>query len=237
MSFTKPLIRLQFKIDRLGLPQRIAVLCSLLFIVLVPWFFLVHNPQIHSAENIQKQINDLNNQTIALQRNHENILMLAKSQDIVKLTDLYLDLEHQMQTIKQEITHFHHNYIDDKELSKLLYSLLHKIEKLEIINFSTVVRVKATPPVPIKGTAATPASKIQTTPVPDTAHYSLSLRGDYFSIMQFLEYVERLKWQLFWDKLDYTVIQYPVAIATIEFYTLKPESAPLPPAPAVGGKK
>ena len=51
--------------------------------------------------------------------------------------------------------------------------------------------------------------------------YTLTLKGNYFSILNFLKRLEQLKWQLYWDRLQYQVDNYPEATVTVEFYTLR----------------
>ena len=50
-------------------------------------------------------------------------------------------------------------------------------------------------------------------------YYRLVLKGDYFAIEQYLRYIEKLDWQLYWTNLDYQVLQYPTAKAVVNFYT------------------
>ncbi len=44
--------------------------------------------------------------------------------------------------------------------------------------------------------------------------------GDYFSTMHYLETLEKLKWKIFWDKLEYKVTQYPMAEITLSVHTI-----------------
>lgn len=251
MSFTKRLTKIQFIVDHLSLPQRIAILGGLLFTIYIPWFFLIYKPQADASLHVQQQINDLQNQTNILSKKYTDILILAKSQDLDKLTAKYKNLQQQLQDLNQQISHFHHRYISDKELAALLHAILDDIDKIRIENFSILVNVPktlASPPATTPPSAATPTTPsppaaTPTTPAmtgalpnpPEMVHYSLSLRGDYFSIMQFLKRVESIKWQLFWEAFNYQVVKYPEATATVEFYTLK--YAPVTPVLIKGVSK
>lgn len=48
----------------------------------------------------------------------------------------------------------------------------------------------------------------------------LTLAGDYFSVLAYLQRLEDLPWRLYWDTLEYEVRQYPRARVTLEVYTL-----------------
>jgi MSHA biogenesis protein MshJ len=44
--------------------------------------------------------------------------------------------------------------------------------------------------------------------------------GDYFSVMKYLQAIEKLKWEIFWDKLEYKVTKYPMAEITLYIHTI-----------------
>lgn len=49
---------------------------------------------------------------------------------------------------------------------------------------------------------------------------SLTLKGTYSSIFDYLKKIEALEWSVFWEDVEYSVDQYPVAKVTIQLYTL-----------------
>ncbi|MFT4993416.1 MAG: MSHA biogenesis protein MshJ [Paraglaciecola sp.] len=54
---------------------------------------------------------------------------------------------------------------------------------------------------------------------------SLTLEGKYFDIQRFLQKIESLQWQFYWNKFDYTVNKYPMAKVQLELYTLSTNKA------------
>lgn len=48
----------------------------------------------------------------------------------------------------------------------------------------------------------------------------LSLEGDYFSTLRFVQAVENMPNKLYWKQLDYSVAEYPKASVVLELYTL-----------------
>lgn len=42
--------------------------------------------------------------------------------------------------------------------------------------------------------------------------------GDYFSTMEYLGLLEKLDWVIFWDKLEYKVLKYPLAEITLQLH-------------------
>lgn len=236
MSFTKSLTKAQFKIDHASLQNRALVLFALLFIILVPWYFVIYTPQSQQAGEVQDHISELQDKTNSSRTKYENILNRSKNPNIGNMISQYEQVKKEIKRLNREITHYHHTYIDDKELGHLLHSILDDIKTVTIEHFSTK---EAQPPIATAvtqtNTANSKGSKVPTKPessnsgaqpnqqlLPEITRYTLSLKGDYFSILRFLERTERLKWQLFWESFTYHVELYPQGIATIEFYTLKP---------------
>lgn len=48
----------------------------------------------------------------------------------------------------------------------------------------------------------------------------LKLRGQYFSIRDYLASLEKSDWYFYWSKFEYSVDNYPSAVAQLEVYTL-----------------
>ncbi|USD37284.1 type II secretion system protein GspM [Ferrimonas sp. SCSIO 43195] len=52
---------------------------------------------------------------------------------------------------------------------------------------------------------------------------TLTLKGEYFGLMKVLAKMEALPQQFYWQKVDYQVEEYPMAIMTLDIYTLGTE--------------
>jgi len=228
MSFTTYLTKIQFKLDHVPFLNRVAVLGGVLFVMLMLWLLLIYFPQAEQAAGIHEQIRQLENQNMRLFQRNERMLRHIKTHDMDSLIEQHQQLRAEEQALEQEIKGYRYRYIDDKALAALLHAILKDMKNLKIENFSTLVQTKtlvkaASSSVDTKTKAALPEKLGPINPhaAPEETRYSLSLRGDYFSILKFLKRVEGLKWQLFWDKFTYHVEKYPEGIATLEFYTLK----------------
>lgn len=51
----------------------------------------------------------------------------------------------------------------------------------------------------------------------------LVIRGNYFSLSNYLQQLEKLEWSFYWQRLDYNVLQAPEAELTLEIYTISLE--------------
>jgi len=257
-DFGKNYIKFQFKLDHLNSSNRTAILGGALAVMLVPWFFLIYMPQVDRIAALQQQVTDLNSKTNLLVVQRNMILTLSKSNEIKSLVVKYNKLKTETDKINQNLLNYHNHYIDEKAISKMVYStLLNDASDISVETFTTLApepkptnASQPTKPAPNTPATATTAPNTPTESVfvePEVTRYSLVLRGDYFSIMECLQRLEALKWDVFWDKLDYAVDHYPKAIAKIEFFTLKVAdehvaavAAPFPDSaatPLPGGEK
>ncbi|MDX2345593.1 MAG: hypothetical protein QNK11_01770 [Legionella sp.] len=250
MRFVNYLMKVQFKLDCMPLLNRIAIGCGLLLAITLCWLFLVCFPLSHQTAAIQRQIKKTNDQYARFSVRNERISKHIKAGSMDELIEHYQKLQNEKKGLDEAIKKHQFQYIDDKMIAKLLHSMLHDMHNLSIEHFSTLAREekpavraavtstkKSDKKADEKADEKLVSSETNRLLEPEVTHYSLSLRGDYFSIMKFLQRVEQLKWQLFWDKFSYRVEKHPVAIATIEFYTLKsPKVVPSIPKSASQGE-
>ncbi len=48
----------------------------------------------------------------------------------------------------------------------------------------------------------------------------IKFQGDYFSTMNYLQAIESLPWKISWDRLEYKVVEYPIAEVTLQIHIL-----------------
>lgn len=234
MSLNQEINKIQFRIDHAPFAYRVMILFGIFFMLFLPWYIFIYKPKANAAAEIETQIQVLQTQTQILKKKYENILALVKDKNTDKLIVKYQELQEQKRTLHYQILHFHHRYINDKDLANFLHDILKEIHGVEIDNFSTVAKTEPAPPTenvkpsPLSKKTAPPKTPIVAPDLTtEKTYYSLRLKGDYFAIIRFLQRIENIKWQLFWDKIDYKVQEYPIAKVTIEFFTLKPNASPV----------
>lgn len=239
----KNLIKLQFQVDRMRIQERAGISAGVVGAILLLWVFIFYFPQTKTAASIQGLINSEQIQTKNFEEKRQTIESLASDNTLQKLNNKHERLQKKMKQLNEKISRYEQRYIGEKELAQLLYSLLEKTEGVRILDFSNIDYKKGFAPEEIDTTTlissatSSVSSKqkkvlkekpkaediVDIKQLPSTRiQYKLVLEGKYFAVMQYLKYLEALDWQLYWDKLNYTVDNYPQAIVTIEFYTLQP---------------
>ncbi|WP_058462974.1 hypothetical protein [Legionella adelaidensis] len=222
--------------------ERLVLISSLLFFILCMWFLLSFLPQNGNLNTLSQKIAEENKKTAEVLQKKENIEKLAKENTVIKLVQKYKDLKKEEAILDQKLMRYDQRFISNRELARLLYSMLLQTRGVSIESFSNIDHM-AEREAKIMNTAIPAAASSSTSHrnnnllpgttsndlvgklPPERTQYKLTLKGNYFSILNYLARLERLKWQLYWDKLEYKVEQYPTGIATIEFYTLKPTNA------------
>lgn len=249
MKLKQNLMKLQFQIDHLALRERAAILGTILFALFIIWFFFIYKPQKNALTETRAAITMTDAQTITFINKKIMIERLAQDHTVPQLMEKLEGLRAEMKALKQKMTRYEQRYINEREISKVLYAMLKVSKGVTILNFSdasydfnaapnainhddvinhTVTHLpnEPSPTAIAKSMALVPSAQLNSPNAPiERTEYALTLQGDYFSIMHYLERLEQLDWQLYWAKMEYTVENYPTARAILWFYTLKPVHA------------
>lgn len=242
------LIKLRFIVDRLSLRERVLLLLGSCAVIWVIWNYLLYQPQKRANEKIIQETLELETATQALDQKRMSIERMIQDNTVLRLFVKYRFLQNALHRLDEQIARYEQRFIGEKELGNLLYSLLKQTPGVSIEKFSNVELSEDQSPESIEpaslggvvlqtlpaSAASSSSSSANATKSPaitsasnlgiptDRTQYTLKLQGDYFAILNYLQRMEQLEWQLYWDKLDYEVLNWPQAAATIEFYTLRP---------------
>lgn len=131
-----------------------------------------------------------------------NIAIIGKRMSSVKS---------KMTVIDDDLTRFNDETIAIGEIVLLLRDLLSTNNELSLES----LKVYPAELIKEKGAAADEFTNIFEKNV-----ISLSLKGNYSSVFDYLKEIESLQWNVFWQDVKYQVDQYPEATVTIHLYTL-----------------
>ncbi|NKF52338.1 MSHA biogenesis protein MshJ [Shewanella sp. WXL01] len=191
------------------LSQRERGLIALVVIIIVAMVaFTLLEGQFKDLQRLKGQLTSLENenriseQQIAL---YEQRLTLDPNDDYRQRLVL---LEEQMAQVDAELKSQMIDMVPADYMPTVLSNLLANMKGVTLESFASI------PPVPL----------IQVGEQEKMNLYShgirLSLTGDYFSIMKFVQAVEDMPDKLFWERLDYQVDSYPKGTIELEMYTL-----------------
>lgn len=239
------LIKLRFTIDRLTLRERITVLVTSILAIFALWYVLVYSMQMNTIEQTRISREANVKSTDFFTQKTKTIENLATDKKALNLFQEYQELKKTEAELDKNTERYEQKYISSEELSKLLFAILKKSAGVTLVDVidtesrqqelpttdatsaAANTATPTTPPVP-NGSPATPQtttppeSDKPIVPVINRSLYTVTLKGDYFSIVHYLSTLEETKWQLYWDKFTYKVIKYPDALVTLQFYTVRP---------------
>lgn len=117
-------------------------------------------------------------------------------------------LEKQMMFVDAELSEQMLDMIPADYMPKVLAQLLGNVNSLTLIGFTSLT------PVPLLGDEGADKLNLYSHGI------KLTLEGDYFSFLKFVQSVEAMPDKLYWKNLNYQVDKHPLAKIELELYTL-----------------
>lgn len=117
-------------------------------------------------------------------------------------------LQQQNQDIDAQLNEQMVDMVPADYMPELLGNLLGQVQGIKLIRFTSIA------PVPLLAVGDEKKLNLYSHGI------RMSLEGDYFSVMRFVEAVEAMPDKLYWKRLDYKVAEYPKGMIDIEVYTL-----------------
>ena len=183
-------------VNGLLLWQRLAIFLLALFFIFLLWVVLMFMPLQSGADDLHSDINMRENALAMLQKH----LVVPKQEDENKAKLQAKDNGAQEKEIIVSIEAV-------KNLPKLLTDLLRKQRKLTLLSLDNTPRL-------VQKNENKKGKRKGLYKHTMVLHFS----GEYFATLNYLRTLEKLKWHIYWDKLEYTVVKYPLAEITLELH-------------------
>ncbi|MGL4749827.1 MAG: MSHA biogenesis protein MshJ [Shewanella sp.] len=117
-------------------------------------------------------------------------------------------LQQQNQQIDAQLNEQMVDMVPADYMPELLGNLLGQVQGIKLLKFTSIA------PVPLLAVGDEKKLNLYSHGI------RMSLEGDYFSVLRFVEAVEAMPDKLYWKRLDYKVGDYPKGKIDIELYTL-----------------
>ncbi|MCG9695475.1 type II secretion system protein M [Shewanella sp. Isolate11] len=117
-------------------------------------------------------------------------------------------LNQQMAAIDKQLAFEMVDMVPAKHMPAMLSELLGRIKGVKLLGFDTIA------PTPLLSVGEQDKLNVY------SHGMKLTLEGDYFSTLSFIQAVENMPNKLYWKQLDYAVTQYPKANVVLELYSL-----------------
>jgi len=188
----------------LGLSQRerLLALFTCLVTIYMVWEFLFMMPLGEEYEAIQieqqvvqEQIRVLEDQIIAINTPE------GSKEGIVSQ---HQRLQQDLQKLHEHLGIFTNELVSPTQMATILRDMFSQEQNLQLILLESLPAESMSPTLYKHGMV-------------------LKFAGDFFSVLHYLEQLEKLDWQIFWDNLEYKVAKYPMAEITMRIHTLSRE--------------
>ncbi|PLY13507.1 MAG: hypothetical protein C0631_13940 [Sedimenticola sp.] len=209
------------KFDALNLRERVLVLIALLVVVHLAWNQWFWDPLNRQEKNLKSQNAEVRNSISILEMELKGLVQRSENDPNETISQDISQLKRQLSQLQQRIEKAASSLISPAQMARLLEELLVRNESLRLVNLETLkseaVFSQENGPENAEATqAAQPSSAANI-----YRHgFAIEFEGDYLSTLSYLQALEDLPWEFFWDGVSFQVESYPKARVRLLLHTL-----------------
>ncbi len=209
--------KLSIKFLKVSLREQLLILfCGLAVVIFLMYTFLL-GPVLDSSEKLQQNSVSAQKELTTLVRQVSNLYDKIKTDPNEPVRERIEILKGQIQNITEQFEAQTINLVPANKMASILESVLAGSKGLKLIELQSIAPTPILLEQPKEGEE--PKASIYRHGV------KLVFEGNYFDIQRYLEKIELLPWQFYWQKFDYLVGDYPTASVELEIYTLSTNKA------------
>lgn len=209
----KQWVGFQYQVNLLSRRERVAVFVMAVVVVVFVWDLFVFEAHSRWLKQNAKRVAIEQKQLTLFQTEDKRIKEAVK--DVRNLAHIknISALKREMNKMNVEMLSYRKKVISAKQVAKVIYAVLKDIKDVELQAFMTTNNTEdglseEKKALEVKNLSVVPK------------FYYLTLKGRYGAVYQYLQRIEKLGWQFYWDSFDYQVRQYPNAVVMVKFHTL-----------------
>lgn len=210
------------KYSALSHREKVTIFVTGLFLIgyLMVWFVIL--PLQNNYFRLEQQINNLKQQEVN-SLNQINQVQKAQSRDY--RSDLIKQeqaLQKKTEIIDQQLQSINFSFVSPRKMPTVLQQLLHKNEKIKLVNF----KVQPALPVNLQKEHKQKKNNLINTQLHslDLNFYehtmTLQIKGDYFSLLDYLKKLKKIKEKLILKSVNYQVEEHPMGKLTLTLSTV-----------------
>lgn len=206
------------KFNALQQRERVLVLVASVVIIVLMFFNLIIDPVQQQINQTNKQVNDLQSQTAQLEKQIQTLQasqQLDPNQEEKRKLTL---LETQLKQINDRLKEKMRGLIEPAQMAKVLEAVLTQSTDLKL---ERIQSLGAKPLLPKTEPQATAQDEQEQQDLGIYRHgMEVEFSGSYLSTLKYLQALEALSWDFYWDGLTLTVEKYPMSRIVIKVHTL-----------------
>ena len=180
------------------------------------FFILFLRPVIGEKKDLNQKLFDLKAQTDLLEQKISIVNDTFKTPAFMQMLGEYQMLTSKLNRLQQQIDNINTSYLSVDELSNLTKKIINQPSNNSTLISLNELPIEPWPPIDWK-------SKINVlNDVPAGYQHILQIefQNDYIDAFEYIKNLEKMSQHIYWDSLDYKVLQYPKADVVIKFHVL-----------------
>lgn len=228
MYFRRTVAYVSYKLNQLSTRERLIILASILMATFFLWDLLLLQTHVEKSKQLKQKFTIANEQVQNLTKETLRIKQQLKQSQTKRLVQKLKEIDEQLTYYKNKAKTYKQKTMSQRKIVYMLNSVFKEANTVKVIGFYNI----KTPTLPIVNTSSNSKDKKAKTSkvtanIPNKLvkkYYGLHLQGRYFDIMSYLRKLERLPWQIYWDKMDYQVKKYPLAEIELTFHAMSKDN-------------
>lgn len=197
----------QQRFERLSRREKLMVVGAAILTIWGLWDALYYQPLHKQSQRVDTEIGALQKQLQAQQQ-------IASRLEEIGRQDVNSDARQQLRQLQQSVNHLKQQlsagdkqFVPASLMAAALRDMLKQHGNLKLLK--------------LESQPASGFGNSEQEPIWVYRHtLAITLQGDYFSTLKYLQALEALPWRIHWDSISYRVKEYPLAETRIQVYTL-----------------
>ncbi len=224
--------KLSAKIDGLTLRERVIIFAMIAILAITVFNALLLDPLFAKQKRLSQQLKA--DQALIAQMQDQMRQTVTDQQDPDAANRARLqELRQRLQQMHAQLVEMEKGLVSPDRMPALLGDILRRDSQLSLVSLKTLPPAPLTesnavnPVTAVKKVAANAeliANKTESTASDATPVYrhgvEIVVRGTYLDMVQYMDALESMPWQLFWTKAKLQVEEYPRSTLTLTLYTL-----------------
>lgn len=203
-----------------NLREKLLVAGAAVAVISVVWHVFFFEGRWDRLEQVQTQTRTAQEEVYSLEAEKQELLQKVSEEPSERLQREVQRLEEQLQQLDRRLEEERRELISPRRMAAQLREVLQKSAELELAELTNH------PPRQVQLTDLTDSpEELDSATIPDLYRHPLTItfRGSYPAAISALNNMQDLTGRLFWDRLEFTVIDHPTARLRLRVHTLSLE--------------
>ncbi len=209
-------------IDAMALRERAMFFGAVALVLMTLLQVFLLNPVLSRRNQLASQIAQQDDETKAIQTQIQALIQpQAPDQDEINRAKIK-SLQEQLTLLDLQFEEQQKQFVAPERMTAMLETMIAKNRKLQVISLRNLPGTALSQgAAPARG--ADGGQKRESGAREVFRHtVELSVKGEYFDLLDYLTALEQLPQRVFWDGFELSVSQYPLSVLKLNIYTLSP---------------